>query len=91
MERGVGPERAAEDHYVMREQRPAAEERDRIDRVARFVARDGDLSEAVLLRLLRITKNRQRWGFLAPDHPHHAYYLRRKVSEQCRILRRPSN
>ncbi|KAG0461899.1 hypothetical protein HPP92_020375 [Vanilla planifolia] len=90
MERGVGPDRAAEDHYVMREQRPAAEERDRIDRVARFVARDGDLSEAVLLRLLRSRKNRQRWGSSPPTTPPRLL-LRRKVSEQCRILRRPSN
>lgn len=65
------------------------EERERIDRVACFVAKDGDLTETILLRLLRITKNHRRWGFLSPDHPHHSYYLRRKISEQCRAIRPP--
>ncbi|KAF0916227.1 hypothetical protein E2562_000810 [Oryza meyeriana var. granulata] len=67
----------------------SAEERHRIERVARFVARDrdGDMAEALLLRLLTITRNGRRWGFLAPEHPLHPYYLQQKVSEQCRILR----
>jgi hypothetical protein len=69
--------------------RVPAEERHRIERVARYVARDrdGDLAEAMLLRLLKITRNGRRWGFLAHDHPLHPYYLQQKVSEQCRILR----
>ncbi|KAF7062388.1 hypothetical protein CFC21_068997 [Triticum aestivum] len=67
------------------EHRVPAEERHRIERVARD--RDGDLAEALLLRLLRITRNGRRWGFLANDHPLHPYYLQQKVSEQCRILR----
>ncbi|EEE58229.1 hypothetical protein OsJ_09202 [Oryza sativa Japonica Group] len=67
----------------------SAEERQRIERVARFVARDrdGDMAEALLLRLLKITRNARRWGFLDRDHPLHPYYLQQKVSEQCRILR----
>ncbi|KAG6476228.1 splicing factor 3A subunit 1-like [Zingiber officinale] len=65
------------------------EEREHIDKVARFVARDGDMTEAILQRLLRITKNHRRWGFISPDHPHHGYYLHRKISEQCRAIRPP--
>ncbi|KAG8073209.1 hypothetical protein GUJ93_ZPchr0006g43853 [Zizania palustris] len=67
----------------------SAEEKHRIERVARFVARDGDgdMAEALLRRLLKITRNGRRWGFLAPDHPLYPYYLQQKVSEQCRILR----
>ncbi|KAG2543935.1 uncharacterized protein LOC120689776 [Panicum virgatum] len=67
----------------------SAEEKRRIERVARCVARDrdGDLTEKLLLRLLSITRNGRRWGFLAPDHPLHPYYLQQKVSERCRILR----
>ncbi|XP_062213858.1 uncharacterized protein LOC133914909 [Phragmites australis] len=67
----------------------SAEEKRRIERVARCVARDRDrdLTEKLLLRLLRITRNGRRWGFLAPDHPLHPYYLQQKVSERCRILR----
>ncbi|TVU48592.1 hypothetical protein EJB05_08233, partial [Eragrostis curvula] len=67
----------------------SSEEKRRIERVARFVARDrdGDLTERLLLRLLAITRNSRRWGFLAPDHPFHPYYLQQKVSERCRILR----
>nr|XP_018676592.1 PREDICTED: uncharacterized protein LOC108951774 [Musa acuminata subsp. malaccensis] len=69
--------------------RLAQDEKERIDKVARFVARDGDLTETILLRLLKITKNQRRWGFISPDHPHHGYYLRRKISEQCRAIRPP--
>ncbi|KAL6847661.1 hypothetical protein ACP4OV_022687 [Aristida adscensionis] len=67
----------------------SAEEKRRIERVARCVAldRDGDLTEKLLLRLLGITRNGRRWGFLSPDHPLHPYYLQHKVSERCRILR----
>ncbi|CAL4928725.1 unnamed protein product [Urochloa decumbens] len=67
----------------------SVEEKRRIERVARCVARDrdGDLTEKLLLRLLAITRNGRRWGFLAPDHPLHPYYLQQKVSERCRILR----
>jgi hypothetical protein len=67
----------------------SSEEKRRIERVARCVARDrdGDLTERLLLRLLSITRNARRWGFLAPDHPLHPYYLQQKVSERCRILR----
>ncbi|CAD6209287.1 unnamed protein product [Miscanthus lutarioriparius] len=68
----------------------SAEEKRRIERVARCVARDrdgGDLTEKLLLRLLGLTRNARRWGFLAPDHPLHPYYLQQKVSERCRILR----
>ncbi|PNT78298.1 uncharacterized protein LOC100843024 [Brachypodium distachyon] len=74
---------------VLEHRSASGEERHRIERVARFVARDrdGELAEALLLRLLRITRNGRRWGFLAHDHPLHPYYLQQKVSEQCRILR----
>lgn len=68
----------------------STEEKRRIERVARCVARDrdgGDLTEKLLLRLLGLTRNARRWGFLAPDHPLHPYYLQHKVSERCRILR----
>jgi hypothetical protein len=67
----------------------SAEDKRRIERVARYVARDrdGDLTEKLLLRLLDITRNTRRWGFLAPEHPLHLYYLQQKVSERCRILR----
>jgi hypothetical protein len=55
----------------------SAEDKRRIERVARCVARDrdGDLTEKLLLRLLDITRNTRRWGFLAPEHPLHLYYL----------------
>ncbi|WOL16860.1 hypothetical protein Cni_G25648 [Canna indica] len=87
-------EEAAERHVVRRPAeadypRLAQDEKERIDKVARFVARDGDLTETILLRLLKITKNHRRWGFISPDHPHHGYYLRRKISEQCRAIRPP--
>jgi hypothetical protein len=65
------------------------EEKRRIKELARNVVHDpdGHLTEKVLLRLLRISRNRRRWGFLSPDHPVHAYYLQQKDIERCRMLR----
>ena len=40
-----------------------------------------------MLRLLGLTRNRRRWGFLAPEHPVHPYYLQQKDIERCRMLR----
>ena len=71
--------------------RPSPEDQEHIDRVANYVAnKGGDVAERLLLRLLRITKNYKRWGFLSPEHPYHPYYLRKKVSEQCRTRRPPA-
>ncbi|KAK3148547.1 hypothetical protein QOZ80_3BG0296430 [Eleusine coracana subsp. coracana] len=80
---------AAMDHHQRAAPSLSSEEKRRIERVARCVARDrdGELTEKLLLRLLGITRNGRRWGFLSPDHPLHPYYLQQKVSERCRILR----
>lgn len=68
--------------------RLTVEEQKHIDKIASKVATD-ELTERLLLRLLRITKNYERWGFLLPEHPHHPYFLKKKVSEQCRSRRPP--
>jgi hypothetical protein len=83
---------AAEEELVEQVEAPSSlrpEEKRRIKELARNVVHDpdGHLTEKVLLRLLRISRNRRRWGFLSPDHPVHAYYLQQKDIERCRMLR----
>lgn len=67
----------------------SSEEKRRIKEVAQRVVHDDDghVTEKLLLRLLSMTRNRARWGFLSPDHPVHPYYLQRKDIERCRVLR----
>ncbi|MQL87731.1 hypothetical protein Taro_020286 [Colocasia esculenta] len=63
---------------------PPPGRREHIDRVARFVAEEEDSQvEEILLKLLRLTRNHERWGFLSADDPHHPYYAR-KVAERRR-------
>ncbi|XP_078448509.1 uncharacterized protein LOC144717063 [Wolffia australiana] len=65
---------------------PPPSKREHIDKVAKFVAEEEDLQvEQILLKLLRLTRNRDRWGFLSADDPYHAYYGRR-LAERRRSL-----
>lgn len=44
-----------------------------IDKMADYVARNGAEFEIVVRR-----RNDNRFRFVDPDHPHHAYYLHKK-------------
>ncbi|CAA7391161.1 unnamed protein product [Spirodela intermedia] len=66
---------------------PPVSNREHIDKVARFVAEEEDFQvEEILLKLLRLTRNQERWGFLSADDPHHAYYGRRVAERRRTIL-----
>ena len=66
---------------------PPSSKIEHIDKVAKIVAEEEDHKiEEILLKLLRITKNHERWGFLLADDPFHAYYCRR-IAERRRTIK----